>query len=97
MISEFIDDDDEILLALCEELPNLLPGLGGIEHAAVLLRPLESLAAVEESTVRDKAIAAIQALVAQLSPAAIDTAARCAHPTPRIFPSTPRGCDFLLF
>jgi serine/threonine-protein phosphatase 2A regulatory subunit A len=53
-LSEFIDDEDEVLLALCAELPKLIDVLGGVEHAGLLLQPLESLAGVEESTVREK-------------------------------------------
>jgi hypothetical protein len=45
----------------------MIEGLGGVEYASILFRPLESLAAVEESTVRDKAIVAIKAIIAQLS------------------------------
>lgn len=49
-----IDDEDEVLLALAEELPNLGPYLGGSEYLPRLLVPLESLAAIEDATVRDK-------------------------------------------
>jgi serine/threonine-protein phosphatase 2A regulatory subunit A len=52
------DDEDECLLAIAEELANLIPKVGGPEHAHVLLAPLENLATVEETVVRDKAVAA---------------------------------------
>lgn len=51
------DDDDEVLLAMAEELGVLMiPCVGGVEHAHVLLPPLESLCTVEETSVREKAV-----------------------------------------
>ena len=52
--SESIDDEDEVLLALAEELGNFVEYVGGPAHANVLLTPLETLATVEETVVRDK-------------------------------------------
>ncbi len=52
-----MDDEDEVLLALAEELGNFVEYVGGPEHAVCLLAPLESLAQqVEETVVRDKAV-----------------------------------------
>lgn len=34
------DDDDEVLLAMAEELGNFIPYVGEVEHASVLLAPL---------------------------------------------------------
>lgn len=48
-----------MLLALAEELGNLIELIGGAEHAHLILGPLEPLAAVEETAVRDKAADAI--------------------------------------
>jgi serine/threonine-protein phosphatase 2A regulatory subunit A len=42
------------LLALAEELGNLVNAVGGDEYAFYLLPPLENIAAVEEASVRDK-------------------------------------------
>jgi serine/threonine-protein phosphatase 2A regulatory subunit A len=53
---ESTDDEDEVLLALAEELGNFSSCVGGNEYAHVLLRPLETLAAVEETVVRDMAV-----------------------------------------
>jgi hypothetical protein len=54
MASE-MEDEDEVLLALAEELGKLTTDhLGGKEHAFVLLVPLETLCAMEEALVRDK-------------------------------------------
>jgi len=51
---ESIDDEDEVLLALAEELGNLIDHVGGPAYAHCLLSPLENLAAVEETVVREK-------------------------------------------
>ncbi|KAF3515131.1 hypothetical protein F2Q69_00007997 [Brassica cretica] len=55
-LSENSDDDDEVLLAMAEELGVFIPFVGGIEHAHVILPPLESLCTVEETSVREKAV-----------------------------------------
>ncbi|KAF8567943.1 Serine/threonine-protein phosphatase 2A regulatory subunit A beta isoform [Paragonimus westermani] len=55
-ITDTVCDEDEILFALAEQLGTLVPYVGGPEHAASLLPPLEGLAAVEEVSVRDKAV-----------------------------------------
>lgn len=49
-----MDDEDEVLLALAEELGSFVEFVGGPEFAAVLLTPLESLSNVEEAVVREK-------------------------------------------
>jgi serine/threonine-protein phosphatase 2A regulatory subunit A len=51
---ETIDDEDEVLLAVAEELANFSEYVGGPEFAHYLLNPLENLATVEEVLVRDK-------------------------------------------
>lgn len=53
-ITESIDDEDEVLLALAESLGNLIEFVGGKEYAYYLLPPLENIATVEEASVRDK-------------------------------------------
>ena len=54
-LQDSVDDEDEVLLALAEELGrNFEEYIGGPEHAHVLLGPLENLSAVEETLVRDK-------------------------------------------
>lgn len=52
-MSESVDDEDEVILALAQQLGELLPLIGGPEYATVLLPPLEALAGVEEATVRN--------------------------------------------
>jgi serine/threonine-protein phosphatase 2A regulatory subunit A len=54
-LQESVDDEDEVLLALADELgKNFEEYIGGNEYAHVLLGPLENLSAVEETLVRDK-------------------------------------------
>jgi serine/threonine-protein phosphatase 2A regulatory subunit A len=56
-LQDSVDDEDEVLLALAEELGrNFEEYIGGNEHAHVLLGPLETLSAVEETLVRDKVL-----------------------------------------
>lgn len=55
-LTETIDDEDEVLLALAEELGDFLAHVGGSAHASVLMEPLETLSTVEETMVRDKAV-----------------------------------------
>jgi serine/threonine-protein phosphatase 2A regulatory subunit A len=54
-LQDSVDDEDEVLLALAEELGrNFEEYIGGQQYAHVLLGPLENLSAVEETLVRDK-------------------------------------------
>lgn len=54
-LQDSVDDEDEVLLALAEELGrNFEEYIGGPHYAHVLLGPLENLSAVEETLVRDK-------------------------------------------
>jgi len=56
-LNDCVDDEDEVLLALAEELgKNFVDYVGGGEYAHTLLSPLESLSTVEETTVREKAV-----------------------------------------
>ncbi|EDO15947.1 hypothetical protein Kpol_1044p5 [Vanderwaltozyma polyspora DSM 70294] len=50
------DDEDEVLSFLSEEVNNMLPYIGGIEHVTCLLNILEILATKEETIVREKVI-----------------------------------------
>lgn len=54
-LQDSVDDEDEVLLALGEELGrDFHEYIGGAEYAHLLLGPLENLSAVEETLVRDK-------------------------------------------
>ena len=52
--AESVEDEDEVLVALSEELGSFIEYVGGPEWGHVLLSPLENLAAIEEPVVRDK-------------------------------------------
>lgn len=65
-LSENNDDDDEVLIAMAEELGVFIPYVGGVEHANVLLPPLETLCTVEETCVRDKAVDSLCRIGAQM-------------------------------
>jgi len=51
---EAMEDEDEVLVALAEELGNFGEFVGGSQHSQVLLNPLQHLATVEEPLVRQK-------------------------------------------
>lgn len=61
-LTDGIDDEDEVLLALATSLGKLVKQAGGPNHAHVLLPPLELLLTVEENTVRDAASSSAQAI-----------------------------------
>lgn len=87
-LTETIYDEDEVLLALADQLGNFTSKLqlhisinktfnliqfvfvglvGGPEYAMYLLPPLESLATVEETVVRDKAVESLRTVAAEHS------------------------------
>ncbi|OPJ76061.1 serine/threonine-protein phosphatase 2A regulatory subunit A alpha isoform isoform B [Patagioenas fasciata monilis] len=63
-----IYDEDEVLLALAEQLGTFTALVGGPEFVHCLLPPLESLATVEETVVRDKAVESLRAVSHEHSP-----------------------------
>lgn len=65
-LSENNDDDDEVLLAMAQEMGLFIPYVGGIDHATVLLPPLETLCTVEETCVRDKAVHSLCSIASQM-------------------------------
>ncbi|KAJ3158369.1 hypothetical protein HDU86_002835 [Geranomyces michiganensis] len=58
-LEDSIDDEDEVLLVLAEELGGFVDYVGGAQYGHLLLPTLETLAAVEETVVRDKAVDSI--------------------------------------
>jgi serine/threonine-protein phosphatase 2A regulatory subunit A len=52
--AEATEDEDEVLVALAEELGGFVDLVGGPQFASVLVEPLEVLAGVEETVVRDR-------------------------------------------
>ncbi|CAM9664058.1 unnamed protein product, partial [Ectocarpus sp. 8 AP-2014] len=67
-VNDSTDDEDEVLLCMAEQVGKLTAHIGGKQHAHELLVPLEQLASVEESTVREKALESIQTVARCLSP-----------------------------
>ncbi len=65
-VSESNDDEDEVLLALAEELGRFIPYVGGPDYGHILLSPLENLCSVEETVVRDKAVQSLGAIASEL-------------------------------
>lgn len=55
-VGEAMEDEDEVLVALAEELGNFEEYVGGGQYAHVLLAPLQHLATVEEPLVRQKVL-----------------------------------------
>ena len=71
-LTDTIYDEDEVLLALAEQLGSFIPLVGGSEHAHALLPPLESLATVEETVVRDKAVESLKKVAVEHSPSDLE-------------------------
>lgn len=61
-LTETIDEEDEVLLALAEQLGDFIDHVGGAPHASVLVQPLETLSTIEETIVRDKAVDSLRRL-----------------------------------
>lgn len=66
-LTDGVDDEDEVLLALANSLGKLVQLVGGGNYAEILLPPIELLLTVEENSVRDAA-AASALLVASALP-----------------------------
>ncbi|EGS20800.1 uncharacterized protein CTHT_0026380 [Thermochaetoides thermophila DSM 1495] len=71
-LDESVEDEDEVLVALSEELGNFIEYVGGPQWGHVLLSPLENLAAIEEPVVRDKAVESLNKICTELSPQQIE-------------------------
>uniref|UniRef100_H3AV76 Protein phosphatase 2 scaffold subunit Aalpha n=1 Tax=Latimeria chalumnae TaxID=7897 RepID=H3AV76_LATCH len=71
-LTDTIYDEDEVLLALAEQLGTFTTLVGGPEFVHCLLPPLESLATVEETVVRDKAVESLRAISHEHSPADLE-------------------------
>eukprot|EP00731_Ephydatia_muelleri_P009439 Em0005g25a len=73
-LTDTLDDDDEVLWALAEQLgdKDFVVLVGGPEYAHTLLPPLESLATVEETVVRDKAVESLRSVAEHHSKAHVE-------------------------
>ncbi|KAE9048885.1 Serine/threonine-protein phosphatase 2A regulatory subunit A alpha isoform [Phytophthora rubi] len=67
-MNDSLDDEDEVLLVMAEELGDFVDVVGGPPHAYLLLKPLESLATVDEASVRDMAVRSICKVVEAMEP-----------------------------
>jgi serine/threonine-protein phosphatase 2A regulatory subunit A len=71
-LDESVEDEDEVLVALSEELGSFIEYVGGPQWGHVLLSPLENLAAIEEPVVRDKAVESLNKICEELSPQQVE-------------------------
>ncbi|KAF3354072.1 Sensor protein gacS [Verticillium dahliae VDG1] len=71
-LDESVEDEDEVLVALSEELGSFIEYVGGPDFGHVLLSPLENLAAIEEPVVRDKAVESLNKICNELSPKQVE-------------------------
>ncbi|KAK4114230.1 ARM repeat-containing protein [Canariomyces notabilis] len=71
-LDESVEDEDEVLVALSEELGTFIEYVGGPQWGHVLLSPLENLAAIEEPVVRDKAVESLNKICNELSPQQVE-------------------------
>ena len=60
-------------MALAEQLAGFTPLIGGSEYVSILIPPLESLATVEETVVRDKAVESLRQIAAEHSNEDLET------------------------
>ena len=65
-LTDMIDDEDEILIALADSLSDFVNYVGGPAYATCLIKPLESLVAIEENAIREKALYALKKIFKQL-------------------------------
>lgn len=67
LVDSCLDDEDEVLLAMAEQLAGFVKQVGGAQNAHVLISPLEALANVEEPAVREKAVKGLVAVSQDMS------------------------------
>lgn len=70
-MQESKDDEDEVLRAVAEELGDFVPFVGGPPHAHCLLPPLEAVSSVEETVVREAAVASLCKIGAAMTEASL--------------------------
>lgn len=59
-LTDYLDDNDEVLRVFANALGTMIPEVGGVQSAPVLMQPLELLCGLDEITVRDEAVASLQ-------------------------------------
>lgn len=70
-LEETTDDDDEVLVVIAGKIGEMSELVGGAEHVHCLLGPLELLATVEESTVRNATLQSAEMIAGRMSDAHI--------------------------
>lgn len=70
-LNEQVEDDDEVLLVMADELGGFVDLVGGPAESTCLMGPLGSLATVEETVVRDKAVESACTVIRGLSSNAV--------------------------
>lgn len=65
-ITEYMDDDDDVLRTMASSLGGLLAEVGGAAHVATLLLPLELMTTLDEVTVREAAVASLNDIARSL-------------------------------
>ena len=65
-LNEFLDDEEEVLLAMAEIVPDLFDLVGGKNYAYLLLDILERLCAIEDSSVCNAAIKSFKLVLSKL-------------------------------
>ncbi|CAE7844422.1 paa1, partial [Symbiodinium microadriaticum] len=58
-----VDDEDDVILAIAENIGDLRFHVGGERYYYTLLEPIELLAIVEEAAVRDAAVKAVEPVI----------------------------------
>ncbi|KPA75333.1 putative serine/threonine protein phosphatase 2A regulatory subunit [Leptomonas pyrrhocoris] len=72
-LTDYLDDNDEVLRVFANALGTMLPEVGGMEYTSSLLAPLEILGSLDEVTVRDEAVASLQLIGEQIfKPSSLD-------------------------
>ena len=66
-IKDSLDDEDEVLLTIAEKLGDLVSLVGGAQYIYLIMEPLEILAMVDESSVREAVVKSIEIIVRELS------------------------------
>ena len=61
-LTDYIDDNDEVLRVFANALATMIQEVGGIHHASSLLMPLETLCSLDEVTVRDEAVNSLSSI-----------------------------------
>ncbi|VDD75557.1 unnamed protein product [Mesocestoides corti] len=66
-ITDSIFDVEDVMVVIAEKLGSFVPYVGGIAYAPCLINPLESLALVEDASVREKAVQSLRHLAREHS------------------------------